>query len=233
MRKNNLGFSMIELLAAIVILGVLMGVAIPTVINILNDQRNNTYVSDAIKLSTNVDYKMKSDNQMIMPIRGGCVAMNLTYVDNNIFESAPYGGEYDQYKSFVIAKRNYKNMTALDAAISSGAESIPTDEKWKYIEEGVHEGETAGVIIDYSGDYIYFVRLVEDVKGSFRGIDLTDYNALYEDNAKDLYVTNLNSAKEIVLTDYVGRENDLKTFLLDNYGINCQGNINIRASDTY
>ena len=81
MTKNNLGFSMIELLAAIVILGVLMGVAIPTVINILNDQRNNTYVSDAIKLSTNVDYKMKSDNQMIMPIRGGCVAMNLTYVD--------------------------------------------------------------------------------------------------------------------------------------------------------
>lgn len=220
MAKNNLGFSMIELLAAIVILGVLMGIAIPTVMNILNDQRNNTYVEDAIRLSSNVDYKMRSDNKMIMPIRGGCVAMNLTYVDNNIFESAPYGGEYDQYASFVIAKRNYKTLADVNAAVTAHYEDIPVAERWKFTEENKD-----------SGEYIYYIRLVEDVKGSYRGINLTDYNSLYEDNA-DEYVTNLSSSEQVILTDYVSREAELINFLSTTYGIRCRS-ISIYASDTY
>ena len=110
MRVNNKGFTMIELLAAIVVLGILMGTAIPTVINIMNDQKNKTYVEDAIRLSSNVDSKMRSDNKVEVPPRnGGCVVLTLSYVDNNAFEKAPYGGQYDKQASFVVASRNIKS----------------------------------------------------------------------------------------------------------------------------
>ena len=43
--KNNKGFSLIELLAVIVILGVLMIIAIPSVTNYIQNSRKNTYIS--------------------------------------------------------------------------------------------------------------------------------------------------------------------------------------------
>ena len=106
MAKNNLGFTMVELLAAVVVLGISMMVAIPSVIDLLNDQRSDTYIKDALRLASNMDNKLRSDNKITVPRRGGCVAINLTYMDNNTFEEGPYGGEYDRWASFVVAKRN-------------------------------------------------------------------------------------------------------------------------------
>lgn len=107
--RSNKGFTMIELLAAIIVLGILMGTAVPTVINILNDQKNKTYIEDAIRLVSNADYKMRSDNKIMIPPRdGGCVVITLSYMDNNSFEKAPYGGMYDKQASFVVASRNNK-----------------------------------------------------------------------------------------------------------------------------
>ena len=106
---NNKGFTMIELLSAIVVLGILMGTAVPTVINIMNDQKNDTYIEDAIRLASSADYKMRSDNKIEIPERnGGCVVMTLSYMDNNAFSKAPYGGQYDKEASFVVASRNAK-----------------------------------------------------------------------------------------------------------------------------
>ena len=106
MAKNNSGFTIVELLAAMVVLGILMTVAIPSVFELLNDQRSDTYVKDALKLASNMDNKLRSDNKITVPRRGGCVAINLTYMDNNTFEEGPYGSEYDRWASFVVAKRN-------------------------------------------------------------------------------------------------------------------------------
>lgn len=105
--RNNKGFTMIELLGAIIVLGILMGTAVPTVMNILNDQKNKTYIEDAIRLASNADNKMRGDNKIVIPPRnGGCVVLTLSYMDNNAFEKAPYGGLYDKQASFVVASRN-------------------------------------------------------------------------------------------------------------------------------
>ena len=106
MAKNNSGFTMVELLAAMVVLGISMMVAIPSVIELLNDQRSDTYVKDALRFASNMDNKLRSDNKITVPRRGGCIAINLTYMDNNTFEEGPYGGTYDRWVSFVVAKRN-------------------------------------------------------------------------------------------------------------------------------
>lgn len=107
--KKNSGFTMIELLAAIVVLGVLMTVAVPTVMNVLTDSRNRTYVDDAIRMSSNFETEVRKDNMMALPAIGSCVMMNLTYLDNNTFKNAPYDGEYDRVYSFVVAKRENLN----------------------------------------------------------------------------------------------------------------------------
>ncbi len=104
-RRNNAGFSMMELLAAVVVLGILMGIAIPAVMNVMQDQRHKTYVDDAVRLSSNMEYKMNSDNMVPVPAVGSCIAMNLAYLDNNTFNDAPNDGEYDRLGSFVVAKR--------------------------------------------------------------------------------------------------------------------------------
>lgn len=112
MSKNNLGFTMIELLAAIVVLGILMGTAVPIVMSVMTDQKNKTYIDDALRLASTADSKIRSDNSIDIPtresdsMRGGCIAISLAYMDNNAFAKAPYGGEYDKYASFVVAYRN-------------------------------------------------------------------------------------------------------------------------------
>ena len=78
MAKNNSGFTMVELLAAMVVLGISMMVAIPSVINLLNDQRSDTYIKDALRLASNVDNELRSDNKITVPRRGVFVAINLT-----------------------------------------------------------------------------------------------------------------------------------------------------------
>ena len=50
MKNSNAGFTMIELLAAVVVLGILMIVAVPTVTNVLNDSKNKTYIDDSKRL---------------------------------------------------------------------------------------------------------------------------------------------------------------------------------------
>lgn len=203
MKKNNLGFTMIELLAAIVLLGILMSIAIPVVISVVQDQRNDTYVEDAIRLATNMEYKMNSDNMMPVPAYGSCIAMNLAYLDNNTFNDAPYDGEYDRLGSFVVAKR---------------------------VNNAYYE-------------YIYYVRLIEEMKGGeFRGIDLLpvddDFDSatgpeyLYMTKAKDKCVSNVHSESVVYLTDYLSNPSMLISDVLDYYSIECDSMIIYAPDDT-
>lgn len=128
MLKKNSGFSMVELLAAVVILGVLMMVAIPTVTNLLKDSKNKTYVDDSIRLVSTFEEKMRKDNMMPVPAVNNCIAINLTYLDNNTFDDAPYDGEYHGGYSFVVALREdinvYKYYVRLVEKLPSGEEGF-------------------------------------------------------------------------------------------------------------
>ena len=134
MVKNSFGFTMIELLAAIVVLGILMGVGVPVVMNIMTDQKHSLYINDAIRLASLADSKIRSDNKIQIPPRaaggdtGGCIVIGLDYMDNNGFEAAPYGGVYDKTRSFVVAQRNestaseeYTYYVRLVEELSNGA----------------------------------------------------------------------------------------------------------------
>lgn len=106
MKLNNKGFTLIELLASMVILSILMMVAVPNVVGILNNNRNTTYIEDAKKLSTNVEYAIRRDDAIPKPIDGKCITVTLGSINHSEFDTAPYGGSYDYNTSFVVIKNN-------------------------------------------------------------------------------------------------------------------------------
>ena len=122
---NKKGFTLVELLASLVILGVIMAVAVPNVVGILNRNRASTYIEDAKKLSTTAEYKFRSDNTLQKPTTNGqCIAISLKYLDNSEFNNPPYGGKYLEQESFVIMKKennSYKYYVQLIEEMPNGS----------------------------------------------------------------------------------------------------------------
>lgn len=103
--KNKKGFTLIELLATIVILGILMMIAYPTVLGVIDSNRKETYVEDAKKFMTEVDYQIRSGKyNIVRPKKNNCIVLSLQYLESSSFETPPNGGEYDFERSFVVLK---------------------------------------------------------------------------------------------------------------------------------
>lgn len=96
--KNNKGFTIVELLASVVILSILLGVAIPNILGVMKKQRAKTYVEDSKRLSVLAKTTFNT-NTNIEKKQGVC--FNLNYLDNGDFEESPNGGKYIKDLSYV------------------------------------------------------------------------------------------------------------------------------------
>jgi len=111
MKKNTKGFTLVELLAAIIIFGVISIYAIPHIVGLLDDSRKKMYVSDAQRMITQVEYKMRANNSIMeKPDSNDCIVVSLLYLDTSDFDVAPNGGEYLKENSFVVVKNNNGNF---------------------------------------------------------------------------------------------------------------------------
>ena len=110
---------MIELLATIVILGIIMIVAVPNVTGIIYRNRSNTYVEDAKKMVTLADYAIRgSNNNIVNPADGNCIAFSLHYLDNDEFEEPQKdGGGYQKNDSFVVVKKEGTKLVYYDQIV--------------------------------------------------------------------------------------------------------------------
>lgn len=107
---KNKGFTLVELLAMLVVLGVLMTVAIPNIAGILNNQKKNTLKTDVTTMVETAKIKIAKNSLMVKPQDGECVVFSLDYLnDNDNINSGPNGGAYEQYESFIIYARNIRN----------------------------------------------------------------------------------------------------------------------------
>ena len=88
--KSNKGFTLIELVATITILSIIMMIAVPNVVSILNKNKAQTYVNDARKLVTLAKYLFESD----------------ATIDRTELNKGPENGRYDLEQSFVVIKYN-------------------------------------------------------------------------------------------------------------------------------
>ena len=107
MKKSNKGFTLVELLAAIVIMGILLIFAAPVIVEMVSNSRNKMYVADAKKLVAQAEYKIKSASSTIeKPSPDDAIVISLVYLNDDDFEVAPNRGEYVKDASFVVVKNN-------------------------------------------------------------------------------------------------------------------------------
>ena len=102
--KNSMGFTLIELIATITILGIIMLIAVPNVIGVVTKNKRQTYINDARKMVTLAKYKFDSDATIERPTGDKCVMMKLENLDRSELQEGPEGGQYDPNQSFVLIK---------------------------------------------------------------------------------------------------------------------------------
>lgn len=108
--KNEAGFTLVELLAAMVILALLTAIAVPNVLKMLNKSRSETYINDAQRLISTAENQYKKDTKITkLKNNGECIIMGLSYLDNGTFDETPYGGSYDRARSYVLIKKENLN----------------------------------------------------------------------------------------------------------------------------
>ncbi len=122
MKMNKAGFTLVELLAAMVILGILMGVAIPNIVGTIARQRNNVYVEDAKRLVVRARTTFASDTS-INKVDGVC--FTLEYLDNGDFDEPPNGGAYLRKLSYVrFNTPNEYTVTLIECTTCGKTESF-------------------------------------------------------------------------------------------------------------
>ena len=97
---NNKGFTLVELLAALAILAILMGVALPNILAIVEKSRNKMYITDAKKFVSTVEYQVTA-GKIAKPNRGSSKKITLATIDSSEYNNPPNGGTYVKNKSYV------------------------------------------------------------------------------------------------------------------------------------
>ena len=127
MKKSNKGFTLVELLAAIVIMGILILFAVPTIVDMVFNNRNKMYITDAKKLASQVEYIIRSSSSTIeKPAPNNAIIVSMKYLDDDGFETAPNRGKYLTDASYVVVKNNNGTLeytVSLIEEMSSGKSS--------------------------------------------------------------------------------------------------------------
>ena len=176
MVKNKKGFTLGELLATIVILGLIMVVAVPNVMGILDKNRSSTYVTDAKKLATLAEYQVRSGGNTVQkPSTNNCIVLTLSYLDNSEFEDPPNGGDYLKQVSFVVVKKEgneLKYYVQLVENFKSTFRGVPLVEASKLSEDGatnnlVDNFKKADINVGSIPDKIRFVDFARKFNSRF------------------------------------------------------------------
>lgn len=105
MKKNNKGFTLIEVIAVVALLGIISVIAVPKIYELVTNSRKEVYIQDAKKLIAKVQYEMNAGNQKIeKPDIDECIIISLSYVSDRDFKTAPNNGQYLSDSSFVVVK---------------------------------------------------------------------------------------------------------------------------------
>lgn len=103
-KLDKKGFTLVELLATIVLLGLLTAIAAPNIIGILQSTKLDTYIEDGKKLGTLAEYKIRGNSNIIKPGNNQCIGMTMEYLGMSEFKNPPYDGQYQGSESYVIIK---------------------------------------------------------------------------------------------------------------------------------
>jgi type IV pilus assembly protein PilA len=128
--KNNKGFTLIELIAVVVILAVLMMLAVPNVVATINKNKKEAFLEDAKKFRAAVEAKLVSDTSIKLPNADSVIVFTLDKVGKVEIEESPYGTKYSTKYSFVAVTKQPKEVVVNDP---SGTHRITSNELTYYV----------------------------------------------------------------------------------------------------
>lgn len=109
--KNNKGFTLVELLAMLVVLGILIGISVPNITGILSQQRETAFIEEASKLVSTAQMMVSTKREVKRPKDGNCIVFSMDYLDKSKeMVKSPTGGEYLREENFVIVSRTDKRI---------------------------------------------------------------------------------------------------------------------------
>ncbi len=104
--KNRKGFTLVELLAVIVILGVIMLIAVPNVVSMIDRNKKRTYIEDARNMVTMAEYMLRSDTSIALPTNSEILVLPLSTINNGDLDIDPEGNEYSTDNSYVAIMKD-------------------------------------------------------------------------------------------------------------------------------
>ena len=110
--KNNKGFTLVETIAVIIILGIVLSIAVPSITNVVKSTNKNRMISDAETFISEVKEYVESDTI-------GNTPSDKKYTLEDIkgktkLSKFPYGGNYNMESSFVIINNNSYTVCLTD-----------------------------------------------------------------------------------------------------------------------
>ena len=147
-KNKGLAFTLIELLAVIIILGVLMLVAIPSVTNYINNSRKSAYVNTAkqyIKGAT----QLVNSGQLDVYDTGVTYYIPSTCISLETGGESPYGGKFSPAYILVTYDNdsyNYYWMSRDDNSIGVKKPILGNNLTEKLIESGVKDNEVTPTV---------------------------------------------------------------------------------------
>lgn len=109
---NRKGFTLVELIAMVVVLGIIMTIAVPNIVGVVNNNKKSIAIEDANKLVRNAKQTFQT-KKATYPKDDECIFMTLKYLNiNDDFTTGVNGGEYDKTQSFVIVKKEENTNTS-------------------------------------------------------------------------------------------------------------------------
>ena len=115
--KNNKGFTLVETIAVIIILGVILSIAVPSITNVVKSTNKNRMISDAETFISEVKEYVESDTIGNTPSDNKYTLEDIK--GKTKFSNSPYGEEYK--------KNSYVDITNYSVCLTDGEYKATTE----------------------------------------------------------------------------------------------------------
>lgn len=100
------GFTLVELLAMLTVLGIIMIIAVPNITGMLAQQKLTVIKQDATKMMDTLKVKIATNEEIKKPSNNKCIVFTLKSLNtSDDIKNGPNGKPYTKYSSYIIMKR--------------------------------------------------------------------------------------------------------------------------------